>query len=45
MTNLFDIKGKRLLLQEEPVCAQPLLPATEAETEEIRRILKEGNLV
>ena len=32
-------------IEMEPVCAQPLLPATEAETEEIRRILKEGNLV
>ena len=32
-------------MEMEPVCAQPLLPATEEETEEIRRILKEGNLV
>ena len=32
-------------IEMEPVCAQPLLPATEEETEEIRRILKEGNLV
>ena len=32
-------------IEMEPVCAQPLLPATEAETEEIRRILKEGHLV
>lgn len=32
-------------IEMEPVCAQPLLPATEAETEEIRRILKEGNLI
>ena len=32
-------------IEMKPVCAQPLLPATEEETEEIRRILKEGNLV
>lgn len=32
-------------IEMEPVCAQPILPATEAETEEIRRILKEGNLI
>ena len=32
-------------IEMEPVCAQTLLPATEEETEEIRRILKEGNLV
>ena len=32
-------------IEMEPVCARPLLPATEEETEEIRRILKEGNLV
>ena len=32
-------------MEMEPVCAQPLLPDTEEETEEIRRILKEGNLV
>ncbi len=32
-------------MEMEPVCAQPLLPATEEETEEIRRILKDGNLI
>lgn len=32
-------------IEMEPVCAQPLLPATEAETEEIRRILEEGKLL
>ena len=32
-------------IEMEPVCAQPLLPATEEETEEIRRILKDGNLI
>ena len=32
-------------VEMEPVCAKPLLPATEAETEEIRRILEEGKLL
>lgn len=32
-------------IKMEPVCTQPLLPATDKETEEIRRILKEGNLL
>ncbi len=29
----------------EPLCAQPLLASTEEETEKIRRILEEGNLL
>ena len=28
----------------EPVCTQPLLPATEAETEEIQKILQKAGL-
>ena len=32
-------------VEMEPLCAQPLLAATEEETEKIRRILEEGNLL